>query len=45
MVEISDFFSTSSQTSVLQDHMVKCVKKKFKNLVLVLEVAVFEHFW
>jgi len=30
MVEISEIFSTSSQTSVLQDHMVTCVKNKIQ---------------
>jgi len=34
-------FFTSSQTSVLQDHTVTCVKKNFKNLVLVLEMEIF----
>jgi len=29
MVEISEFFSESSQTSVLQDPMVTCVEKCF----------------
>jgi len=43
--EISEFFSTSFQTSTLQDHMITCVKKKFENLVLVLEMVVFERFW
>jgi len=34
-------------TFILQDPMVTCVKKDFffKNLVLVLEMAVLEHFW
>jgi len=29
MAKISENFSTSSQTSVPQDHMVTCVKKAF----------------
>jgi len=29
MVEISEIFSTSSQTSLLQDHIVTCVQKRF----------------
>jgi len=48
MVEISEIFSTSSQTSVLQDpSMVICVQKRFfiKNLLLVLEMIVLECFW
>jgi len=44
MAEISEFFF-ASQTSVLQDPIVICVKKKFKNFVLVLEMAISEHFW
>jgi len=46
MVEISEFFCTSSQTSAQQDLTVTCVKKSFffKNLVLVLEMAVLECF-
>jgi len=40
-------FFTSSQTSVLQDPRVTCVKNSFffKNLVLVLEMAIWECFW
>jgi len=47
MVEISEIFFTSSQISLLQDPMVTCVQKCFffKNLVLVLEMAVLERFW
>jgi len=45
MVEISEIFSTSSRTSALQDPTVICVKKNFKNLVFVLEMAVLERFW
>jgi len=47
MVEISEIFSTYSQTRLLQDHMITCVPKCFffKNLVLTLEMAVLECFW
>jgi len=47
MVEISEFFSTSFQTSVFQDPTVTCIQKCFifKNLALVLEVALLERFW
>jgi len=47
MVEISEIFSTSSQTSLLQDATVTCVQTCcfFKNLVLVQEMAVLECFW
>jgi len=47
LVEISEIFSTSSQTSLLQDHMVTYAQKCFffKNLVLVLEMAVLKCFW
>jgi len=46
MVKISEIFSTSFQTSVLQDPMVACVQNFFsKNLVLIQEMVVLEHFW
>jgi len=46
MVEISEIFSTSSQTSVSQDPIVTCVRKKFiKKFLLVLGMAVLECFW
>jgi len=47
MVENSEIFSTSFQTSVLQDPTITCVKKcfVFQNLVIVLDMAVFECFW
>jgi len=46
-MEISEIFSTTSQTSVLQDPMVYICPPIFffKNLVLVLEIAILEHFW
>jgi len=39
MMEISEFFSTSFQTSLIQDPMVTCVQNFFfsKNLALVLK--------
>jgi len=45
-MEISEIFSTSFQTSLLQDPMVTYIKKCFffKILVLVLKLAVLEHF-
>jgi len=47
MVKKSEIFSTSSQTSLLQDPTVTCVQKSFffQNLVLVLGMAVSECFW
>jgi len=46
MVKISEIFSKSSQTSLLQDPTVTCVQKCFfQNLVFVLEMAVLERFW
>jgi len=45
-VGISEIFSTSFQTSILQDPTVTFVQKKnFYDLGLVLEVAVLERFW
>jgi len=46
MVENFEIFSTSSQTSLLQDPKVTCVQICFfKNLVLVLEMTILEYFW
>jgi len=47
MVKISEIFSTSFQTSVLQDPTVTYIKKMFffYILVLALEMAVLELFW
>jgi len=46
-MEISEIFSTSFQTSVLQDPMVTQIKKMFLILILVpvQEITVLEHFW
>jgi len=46
-VEIFENFSTSFQTRALQDPTVIFVQKCFffKNLVLVIEMAVLERFW
>jgi len=46
MVEISEIFSSFSQTRVLQDPMGACVQEWFffKNLVFVLEMAILEQF-
>jgi len=45
-VKISEIFYTSSQIILLQDPTVTCVQKCFffKNLILVLEMAVLECF-
>jgi len=45
-VENSEIFSTSLKSSILQDPTVTFVQKCFflKNLQLVLEMAVLEHF-
>jgi len=46
IVEISLKFSIYFQTSILQDLMVTSVQiYLFLNLVLILEMAIFESFW
>jgi len=46
MVKFFEIFSTFSQANLLQDPIVTCVQKCYfsKNLVLVLEMAILEHF-
>jgi len=47
VVENSKIFTTCFQVSVLQDPMVTYIKRSFffKNLALVIKMAVLECFW
>jgi len=46
MVEISEIFSTSLKSSILQDPTVTCVQKwvLITNFLFVLEMAILKHF-